>query len=116
MKADKDNRNPKRLLEFVVRSVPHMEAPPFFASRVANIAQVEKHSFAGSLQAFSRRMIPAFAALLTMVCLVIYEWNPPDPVLESAAFYEEEYLADAITLEYVVASLTLASGDEDENY
>ena len=116
MKVEKNHRNPEKFLRFVVKSVPRLEASPFFASRVANVAQVEKHSFAGSLQAFSRRMIPAFMGLLAVACLAIYQWNPPDPLIESAVFYEEEYLADAITLEYVVNSLAVRSGDENENY
>ena len=116
MKTDKHHRKTERFLEFVVRSVPRMEAPPFFASRVSNVAQVERHSFAGSLQAFSRRLIPAFMALLPVACFAIYQWSPPDPLIESAAFYEEEYLADAITLEFVVDSLAARSGEENENH
>ena len=116
MKADRNERKTEQFLEFIVRAVPRLEAPPFFASRVSNVAQVEKHSFAGSLQAFSRRMIPAFMALLPVVCFGVYQWKPSDPLIESAAFYEEEYFADSITLEFVVDSLTVPSGEGNEDH
>jgi hypothetical protein len=111
MSANRDDRNRQGLLDFMVNSVPRLEAPPFFAARVANLAQVERHSFARSLQAFSRRLVPVFAALVMVVCFAAYKLATPDPLLESAMFYDEEHLSETISLEYVA----LLHDEENEN-
>lgn len=116
MSADKDNRDWDRLLDFLVASVPRMEAPPFFASRVANTVQVERYSFAASLQAFSRRLVPVFLTLMVVVCFAVYQSTGPDPLVESAMFYDEEHLTETISVEYVVSSLALYPEEENEDH
>ena len=110
------NRDWDRFLEFVVNSVPRIEVPPFFAARVANTAQVERYSFAGSLQAFSRRLVPLFVTLMVVVCFAVYQWTAPDPLVESAMFYDEEHLTETISVDYVVDSLALLPDEENENH
>jgi len=116
MSNRRDQRDAGHFLEFLVNSVPRIEAPPFFAAKVANLAQVEIYSFAGSLQLFSRRLVPVFMTLMILVCLAVYRWSTPDPLVESAFFYDEEHLAETITLEYVVDSLAIASDEQNENH
>jgi hypothetical protein len=116
MNTDKGNPDGERFLDFIVDSVPRMEAPPFFAARVSVVAQVERYSFAGSLQTFSRRLVPVFVTLMIVVCLAVYQWATADPLVESAMFYDEEDLAETITVEYVVGSLALLPDEENENH
>ncbi len=116
MNSTEESRDWKRFLAFLISSAPRLKPPPFFAQRVANLAQVEKYSFAGSLQAFARRLVPVFMTVSVLICLVLYRSTTLDPLVESAIFYDEEYLADTITVEYVVNSLAVPSDDENENY
>jgi hypothetical protein len=116
MSTDKDNRDRESLLDFILNSVPRIEASPFFAARVANIAQVERYSFAGSLQTFSRRLVPLFVTLIVVTCLGAYRLTVPDPLVESAMFYDEEHLVETISVEHVVDSLILFPIEENEDH
>ena len=116
MSTRKNDADWGRFLEFVVNSVPRIEAPAFFAARVANTAQIERYSFAGSLQAFSRRLIPLFMTLMVVVCFAVYQWTAPDPLIESAMFYDEEHLTETVSVEYVAGSLALQLDKENEDH
>jgi hypothetical protein len=93
-----------------------MEAPPFFAAKVANMAQVERYSFTGSLQAFSRRLVPLFLSLTLVACLAVYQLTVTDPLVESAMFYDEEHLVETISADDVVDSLLPAWNEENEDH
>lgn len=116
MNTNKGNRERGKFLDFLLSSAPRIESPPFFAARVANIVRVERYSFARSLQAVSRRLVPFFMAILVVVCIAAHQLTSPDPLIESAMFYEEEHLPENISLEYVVESLALLPGEENENH
>lgn len=116
MKSNETDQNGKRFLAFLVKSVPKIEPSPFFAARVAGIAQVERFSFAGSLQAFARRLVPVFVTLMAVVCFAADWWTAPDPVVESAMFYDEEYFVDNITLESVMDSLASIPLEQNEDH
>ncbi|MGW8179919.1 MAG: hypothetical protein ACWGQW_14335 [bacterium] len=106
----------ERMLSFLVQSVPRIEAPPFFAARVANLADVGRNSFAGSLQLFCRRLVPLFVTLMLVICFAAYQWRTPDLLDEAMLFYDEENLVENITIEDVVGSLALLPEEQNENH
>ena len=116
MKSRKDPAETERFLDFLVQSAPRMEPGPFFVSRVAHLAIVELSSFAGSLQALSRRLVPVFTTLALTVCFALHQWQPADLANELTFFDEEAYLSENITLENVADSLDLLPGEENEDY
>ena len=116
MSTDKGNRNWEGLLDFMVHSAPRIKASPYFAARVANIAQVERYSFAGLLQTFSRRLVPFCGAVVVVACLAVYRLSSPDPLVESAMFYDEEHLVETISVEFVMNSLALLPLEENEDH
>ena len=101
MSTEKNNQNRDSLLDFIVNSVPRMEAPVFFAARVSNLVQVERYSFAGSLQAFARRLVPVFMTLMIAACFAAYQLTAPDPMVVSSMFYDEDHLSETVSMEYV---------------
>jgi hypothetical protein len=115
MPTEQDRQGLERLLNFLIRSVPDREPPPFFASRVARLALIERASLATSLQAFSRRLVPVFMTLLLAVCFVVYRSSELDPLLESELFSEYSDSIEPITIGDVLTLLGPESGTEDEN-
>jgi hypothetical protein len=116
VKSKKDPAELEQLLDFVVQSAPRLEAGPFFASRVAHLAETDIYSFAGSLQAFARRLVPVFTTLTITICLALHHWQPVASTSELTFFDEEAYQLENITLENVADSLDLLPGEENEDY
>ncbi len=94
-----------RFLGFQVKSVPRMEAPPFFAQRVARLAQEAKTPFSLLLGRAARQMVPVFTALILATGLWLYQL----PNGESAAYYSEllfeQSLQNDVSLESVLNAL-----------
>ena len=82
-----------------------MEAPPFFAQRVARLVQEAKTPFSLLLGRAARQMVPVFTALILATGLWLYQL----PNGESAAYYSdllfEQSLQNDVSLESVLNAL-----------
>ncbi len=99
-----------RFLKFQVDQAPRIEAPPFFATRVANIVSQTQEvpgSFWRLVELSARRLIPAFAALILVLLLFgsnTWVKQTTDEELWAALFAEPQ-VSEMMTLDEVLLSL-----------
>ena len=99
-----------RFLGFQVKSAPRMEAPPFFAQRVARLAQEARTPFSLLLGRAARHMVPVFTALILATCLWLYQL----PNGESAAYSSELLFEQSQQLDVSLESVLNALADTAE--
>ena len=78
-----------QFLREIAASAPTIDAPPFFASRVAQIAIAGTRSFWDLFDRMARRMAPLFASLVLVTAFLLYsqQQRPVDqPEVDSLAW------------------------------
>ena len=108
--ACRENLELARFLKFQVDQIPHIEAPPFFAARVANLVgrtPENSGSFWSLVELSARRLIPAFAALILVLFLFGSNTQVSRPTDEElwAALFAEPQVSETMTLDEVLLSL-----------
>jgi len=108
----RQNLELSHFLKFQVDQVPHIEAPPFFAVRLANLVRRSRESsgsFWSLVEISARRLIPGFSALILVLVLFGFDFplKPQQPTDEElwAALFMEPQLTETITLDEVILSL-----------
>jgi len=105
-----------RFLRLMSDSAPDPEIPPFFSSRVAQLALSGAHGFWEILDGMARRLIPALSSLVLVASLSLYFTN--DPVDQDSfplgwlVEGEEEELLIPETLDQMLLVLAQAARDE----
>lgn len=113
MDKPKSNENLDQFIDFLTESVPEVEVPPFFATRVVARAGRELPPLTWILQRMAARMVPVLSVLVVAVTILIYRVGPgayeaPSELL----FVEESGSEEEITMEEVL-SLVLDFPSED---
>ncbi|MGH9340233.1 MAG: hypothetical protein ACRD1R_11775 [Acidobacteriota bacterium] len=104
-----------RLLRFLSRSVLRVDPPPFFAARVAHLAQERPIPFFFSLQTASRHLAPFFLGLLIITTFLLFSQNgseDPGATYSDVLFEQPAQAPQEISLEYVLDSLIEVSEDQ----
>lgn len=107
-----------RFLHFQAVSAPTIEAPPFFAARVANLATAE---IAAPIWRFveraARQLIPVFALLLLATSFLIYRsWQPLTVTYDTAGILlEPTETESSVSVDDVVAFLKEDAGEDGGN-
>ena len=94
-------------LDFLVESSPRMEPPPFFATRVASLAE-RRPDLATALALLARRMAPVFMALSMVVCVFSYYTGTQaveEPITYVELLSENEPAEVQVTWDELLASL-----------
>ena len=107
-----------RFLKVMADSAPEPEIPPFFPSRVAQLALSGAHSFWEILDGMARRLLPALSSLVLVASLLLYFTNDPvDQNSSSLAWLVEgkEELSIPETLDQMLLVLAQAELDEAED-
>lgn len=95
-----------RFLEFQVKSVPHLEAPPFFAQRITQRVCNAGTSFAFLLQRAAQQLVPLFVALILATTFLLYSLTRLGADEDqSVILFEEPEDQQDFTVEFVVNSL-----------
>ncbi len=104
-----------RAFRGLVRGIPELEPPPFFAARVAGLATREgtaqgTGSFLFLMQRSAQRLLPVFATLVLTVGFLAFRGSSQidtvpieDSELSRILFEEPE--AEVVTLEFMLGSL-----------
>lgn len=94
-------------LDFLNSSVPRVEPPPFFASRVAAIAVEPPVDFVPALLRLTRHFVPIFLCASIVLVFLAYRSAPPAELAipDSELLLEEQAQSDLITLEDVAFTL-----------
>jgi hypothetical protein len=108
-----DRRSIDSFLDFLTESVPFKEPSPFFASRVANLAELERTTFFAQLTLVARLAFPLLASFAFAAILLSYSATSSDPFVNSydELFLEQEEQIEPVTVEDVL----LALGPSDSN-
>lgn len=93
-----------RFLRFQARTVPWIDAPPFFAAGVANRMERKTPVFAFLLERAARRLIPVFVSLILLTSVLLFRLQPESADLRSEVLFEPSP-PEQISMEYVVNSL-----------
>lgn len=102
-----------RFLSFQVKHAPNLPLPPFFAHRVAQLAQTASHSFIFSLQQVARQLVPIFVALIIITSFLFYQLTDGERIDYGSEILFEPITEEDFSLEYVVNSLAdLPTEDE----
>lgn len=106
----RENLELARFLKFQVDQLPRIEAPPFFATRVANLISQTKEipgSFWRLVELAARRLIPVFATLILVLFLFGSNTRVEQPTDEElwAALFAEPQVSESMTLDEVLLSL-----------
>lgn len=113
MDKRKSNEKMDEFLDFLTKSVPEAEVPPFFATRVAARVRSELPPLTWTLQRMAARMVPVFGVLVVAVTVLIYRVGPeayeaPSELL----FVEESGSEEEITVDYVLGLLLEPPGED----
>lgn len=114
----RDQHGVWRLIRDQAGQAPTIEAPPFFASRVARLAVSESESgqpafFLLTFERAARQLLPVFMALILVVCFLGYQSRPAR--MEPALTDEElAFLVDDLPDSDAVAFEDLFAGGGDE--
>lgn len=99
-------KNPEEFMGFLVKNVPTVEPPPYFASRVAALAADQASDFMRLMDRIARWLLPAFAMLGVVVLLISYQASTHSTTVSYPEFLLEQDSAEqTVTTEYVLDSL-----------
>ena len=104
MRTEKDV---SRLFDFLKRVRPAIDAPPFFAVRVAALTRSERPFLSLSLQSAARQLIPAFTVLILAVGFLVYQSGRPGefPLTGADLLVETPEQPEEITIDFVLSDL-----------
>jgi hypothetical protein len=108
-------RKSEELLDLVVRSLPRIEPPPFFAARVASRALIEEPSLLYWLNGLGRRLTPLLFSAAIVLSAVSYQVATVGSslVVESELLFEQESSPSTITIGTVLDSMDPAFEEEE---
>ena len=107
----KAQRDIDDFLRFLTESIPTMEPPAFFASKVAHRADLERPTFSLQLFSFARRALPLLVSLCFVTLLLSYILTPVEWQAEwqnasyEDLFVEQEEPIDPVTVEELLIAL-----------
>lgn len=95
-----------RFLRLQLQAVPRIDAPPFFAARVARRAQDVRPSFVFLFERAARRLVPVFLGLVLVISLLLTNLLPSgsSPAPRFEVLFQQPSQPD-VSMEYVVNSL-----------
>ncbi|HLV02011.1 MAG TPA: hypothetical protein VKZ59_12130 [Acidobacteriota bacterium] len=113
MDKRKSSKKADRFLNFLTKSVPEAEVPPFFATRVAARVRSELPPLTWTLQRMAARMVPVLTVLVMAVTALIYRVGPQSYEAPfEALFVEESGSEEEITVDYVLGLLLEPPGED----
>lgn len=103
----KETRKVEDFLRFLIDSVPNIEPSPFFASRVAHRAELERPTYFLQVFSFSRRALPLLVSLCLFTLLLTFVLTPAE--IQNGTYvdllFEQEEEIQPVTVEDVLSAL-----------
>lgn len=97
---DRDKRVDE-FLKFLLKAIPEVEIPPFFAARVAARAEIGRIVLPLWIDYVARRVVPAVSILVILVGIILFRsaTGQPEISLESLLLLEDDEITEVVTLE-----------------